>query len=88
MGTTARPERAKAGREVSEGITTWEQYYQLDQLVFDAEDRLKTGSGPSGIHYELMNILRQLGAFANSREDAIRQGKKLLKAWDDKPDKP
>ena len=68
---------------MSAGITSWEQFYELDRIVFDAEDRLKTGQGPSGIHYELMNLLRILGTMANGREDAIKQGKRLLREWEE-----
>ena len=64
-------------------IKDWQQYQELDDLVWQAEDRLNTGQGASGVHYVLMYALRNLGIFANGREDTITQGKKLLKEFEE-----
>ena len=41
-----------------------------------------TGAGWSGIHYELMNVLRQYGKVPNGRDEAIRMLKQLLDAYE------
>ena len=45
-------------------ITSSDEYDRLSDLYREAYDRVQsggTGAGWSGIHYELMNILRQYG---------------------------
>lgn len=63
-------------------ITSWEQFYELERVTWEAQDRLTTGSGQSGIHYDLLYILRGLGVFANGREDGIKQAKRILSEWE------
>ena len=45
-----------------------------------------TGSGkiskPGGIHYELMEVLGKYGRFANGREQALSELKKLLREYE------
>jgi hypothetical protein len=62
-------------------ITSLDEYDQLSQLYSDAWDRVQsggTGSGYSGIHYEVFEVLRKYGRVANSRDDALKELKKLL----------
>jgi len=54
-----------------------QQYDELQQLVLDAQDRLITGEGRSGVHYELMHLLARYGKHAMSREESIKMGQKL-----------
>lgn len=66
-------------------ITSLDEYDQLSDLYREAYDRVQsggTGAGWSGIHYELMNILRQYGKVPNGREDAIRMLKQLLDEYE------
>ncbi len=62
-------------------ITSSDEYDQLSELYREAFDRVQsggTGAGWSGIHYELINTLRQYGLAPNSRDEALRMLKKLL----------
>jgi hypothetical protein len=57
----------------------------LDELYHDAYDRVQsggTGSGNSGIPYEVMNELRKYGLAPNSREEALRLRKQLLTEYE------
>ena len=54
-----------------------QEYYELQQLVDDARDRLITGEGQSGVHYMLMHVLAKHRINVMSREEAIKQGQKL-----------
>lgn len=66
-------------------ITSSDEYDSLSDLYHEAYDRIQsggTGAGWSGIHYELINILRQYGQAPNSREEAIRMLKKLLDEYE------
>lgn len=56
---------------------TDQQFDELQQLVLEAEDRLITGEGRSGTHYELIALLGKYGINALSREEAIQQGQRL-----------
>jgi hypothetical protein len=61
-------------------ITSSAEYDQLSDLYREAYDRVQsggTGAGWSGIHYELMNIIRQYGKVPNGRDEAIRMLKQL-----------
>ncbi len=62
-------------------ITSSDEYDQLSELYHDAYDRIQsggTGAGWSGIHYELMNVLRRYGKAPNGRDEAVRMLKQLL----------
>jgi hypothetical protein len=62
-------------------ITSSDEYDRLADLYREAYDRIQsggTGAGWSGIHYELMNALRQYGKSPNGREEALRMLKQLL----------
>jgi hypothetical protein len=51
-------------------ITSLDKYDQLLELYREAYDRLQsggTGAGWSGIHYDLINELRQYGKVPNTR---------------------
>ncbi len=66
-------------------ITSSDEYDRLSELYHDAYDRVQsggTGAGWSGIHYELMNVLRRYGKVSNSREEAIRLLKQLLMEYE------
>ena len=66
-------------------ITSSDEYDQLSDLYREAYDRIQsggTGAGWSGIHYELMNVLRQYGLAPNSREQAISMLKQLLRQYE------
>ena len=66
-------------------ITSLDEYCRLDELYYDAYDRVQsggTGAGYSGIHYEIMNELRRYGLAANSREEALRLLKQLLTEYE------
>jgi hypothetical protein len=66
-------------------ITSSDEYDQLSELYHDAYDRVQsggTGAGYSGIHYQLINILRQYGLAPNSREQAISMLKQLLRQYE------
>jgi hypothetical protein len=54
-----------------------QQYYELQDLTLEATDRLSSGEGRSGTHYELMYLLGRLGIFVNSREEACKVGQRL-----------
>jgi hypothetical protein len=62
-------------------ITSSDEYDRLSDLYREAYDRVQsggTGAGWSGIHYELMNVLRPYGKVPNGRDEAIRMLKQLL----------
>ena len=66
-------------------ITSSAEYDQLSDLYREAYDRVQsggTGAGWSGIHYELMNILRKFGKVPNGRDEAIRMLKQLLAEYE------
>lgn len=65
-------------------ITSSDEYVIIEQLYRAAYDRLQSGgigAGWSGIHYELMEVLRKYGRVANSREQALAEVKKLLNEY-------
>ena len=54
------------------------EYDELWQITEEAADRLITCEGRSGIHYELISLLKSKhGMIAMSREEAIKIGRKL-----------
>jgi hypothetical protein len=66
-------------------ITSSAEYDQLSDLYREAYDRVQsggTGAGWSGIHYELMNIIRQYGKVPNGRDEAIRMLRQLLDEYE------
>ena len=63
-------------------IKNWQEYAMLDDIVERANDRLVEGTGESGMHYTLMWILRGYGVWANSREESITAGRKLLREFE------
>jgi len=66
-------------------ITSSAEYDRLSDLYREAYDRVQsggTGAGWSGIHYELMNIIRQYGKVPNGRDEAIRMLKQLLNEYE------
>jgi hypothetical protein len=57
----------------------------LSQLYEEAWDRVQsggTGAGYSGIHYEVMDAVRKYGRFANGRDEALAELKKLLREYE------
>lgn len=56
---------------------TIDEYNELADLADVGEDRLITGSGRSGVHYELMHVLGRHGIFVMSREEAVKAARKL-----------
>ena len=55
-----------------------EDYDELWQLTEEAADRLITGEGRSGMHYELIALLRRKYKMtAMTREEAIKFGRKI-----------
>ena len=66
-------------------IISLDEYDRLSDLYREAYDRIQsggTGAGWSGIHYELMNVLRQYGKVPNGRDEAIRMLKQLLTEYE------
>ena len=66
-------------------ITSSDEYDRLSDLYREAYDRLHsggTGAGWSGIHYELMYVLRQYDKVPNGREEALRTLKQLLNEYE------
>ncbi len=66
-------------------ITSLDEYNRLLQLYEEAWDRVQsggTGTGYSGIHYEIMNVIRKYGRFANGRDEALAELKKLLREYE------
>lgn len=59
-------------------IKDWQEYATLEELCDEADDRIKSGAWASGIHFELMHILGKHGIRAASREDTIKQTRRLL----------
>ncbi len=77
MSTSSSPKKSS--------ITSLDEYDRLADLYREAYDRLQsggTGAGWSGIHYELMNALRQYGKAPNSREAALQMLKQLLDEYE------
>lgn len=66
-------------------ITSSDEYDRLADLYREAYDRVQsggTGAGWSGIHYELMNVLRRYNKAPNGREAALRMLKELLDEYE------
>jgi hypothetical protein len=66
-------------------ITSSAEYDRLYQLYYEAWDRIQsggTGAGYSGIHYEVFDVIGKYGRFANSRESAVSELKKLLREYE------
>ena len=59
------------------------QLSQLEELLEKADARLINPIGPGGVHYELINLLGQMGIRTMSRESAIKEARKLLYGDDD-----
>lgn len=76
---------SKSSSDSHNGIQSWDEYNEPNELYHDAADRINsggTGAGWSGIHYLLMHRLRQYGRVANGREAAVQELKKLLKEFE------
>ncbi len=76
---------SKNSSKKKSSITSSAEYDLLSDLYREAYDRIQsggTGAGWSGIHYELMNALRQYGKAPNSRDEAIRMLKMLLDEYE------
>lgn len=69
-------------------IKNRDEFYELEALVREAEERLKPGAGASGLHFQLNNLLRKLGAYGHSREQTISVGKRLLREWEEAQSTP
>ena len=70
-------------------ITSSDEYDRLSDLYREAYDRVQsggTGAGWSGIHHELMNVLRQYGKVPNGRDEAIRKFnfEEIIFQWSDR----
>ena len=63
-------------------IKNWDEFYKLEEMVREADERLKLGTGASGLHFQLNNLLRRLGAYGHTREQTITVGKRLLREWE------
>jgi len=53
------------------------EFDELQQLTLEAKDRLISGEGRSGAHYELMALLGKFGYNAMGREEAVQIGQRL-----------
>jgi hypothetical protein len=76
---------SKNSSQKKNSITSSDEYDQLSDLYREAYDRIQsggTGAGWSGIHYELINVLRQYDLAPNSREQAISMLKQLLRKYE------
>ena len=76
---------SKNSSKKKSSITSSDEYDRLSDLYGEAHDRIQsggTGAGWSGIHYELMNVLRQYGLAPNSREQAMSLLKQLLRQYE------
>ena len=61
-----------------------QEYYELMTITEEAADRLYSGEGRSGVHYELIALLKSKhGVLAMSREEAVRAGRKLCDEYVD-----
>jgi hypothetical protein len=69
-------------------IKNWDEFYELEALVREADERLKLGTGASGLHFQLNNLLRKLGAYGHTREQTINVGKRLLREWEEAQSTP
>lgn len=57
---------------------TDQEYNELWQLTEEAADRLITGEGRSGTHYEFIAMLKtKYGMVAMTREESIKIGRRL-----------
>ena len=65
-----------------------DEFYELEELVREADERLKLGTGASGLHFQLNNLLRKLGAYGHTREQTISVGKRLLREWEEAQSTP
>ena len=59
-------------------IQSWDEYNELETLCDDANDRLISGEGQTGVHFSLMFILRKHGINAMGREGSVKETRKLL----------
>lgn len=76
---------SKNSSEKKNSITSLDEYNRLSQLYEEAWDRVQsggTGAGYSGIHYEVMDVIRKYGRFANGRDEALVELKKLLREYE------
>lgn len=59
-------------------ITNDQDYDALWQLTEEAADRLFSGEGRSGMHYELIALLKnKYGITAMTREESVKFGRRL-----------
>ena len=76
---------SKSSSPKKNSITSSDEYDRLSDLYRESYDRIQsggTGAGWSGIHYELMNVLRQYDLAPTSREQAISMLKQLLRTYE------
>lgn len=76
---------SKNSSEKKNSITSLDEYNRLSQLYEEAWDRVQsggTGAGYSGIHYEVIDVIRKYGRFANGRDEALVELKKLLREYE------
>ena len=62
-------------------ITSLQDYYELERIVYEAQDALN-GASCTGLHYNLAFILRGFGLMAVTRDESVRLGKRLLKEYE------
>lgn len=59
-------------------IKDWEEYNRLESLWDEGNDRIISGAGMSGIHFDIMYELGKHGINGNGREQSIIEMRKLL----------
>lgn len=59
----------------------WQQYQIIQETADIAQERLLTGEGRSGVHYELIHLLGTVGVFCFSREEAIKKANKICREF-------
>ena len=59
-------------------IKNWQEYAELEKITDEAHDRIMSGAWASGIHFELMHVLGKHGIRAASREDTVKQARRLM----------
>jgi len=69
-------------------IKNWNEFYELETMVREADERLKLGTGASGLHFQLKDLLRRLSAYGHTREQTISVGKRRLREWENTQGSP
>jgi hypothetical protein len=67
------------------GIPSLDEYYEALQLYGEAKDRINsggTGMGYSGIHYLVMQKIKQYGSRVEGREAGVQELGRLLREFE------